>query len=411
MTVDFTPFFRKDLPPPAVRWNGFPPFNFTGGHNDPEGIPVQELLAALANVVSREGRTLATYNLESGPQGYQPLRVWIAAMLGRRAGIPCDAGQVLVTSGSLQALDLVNAVLIERGDTVILEDSTYGGALTRLARCGAGWVGIGVDEEGLRTDELDNALKGLARRGKRAKYIYTIPTVHNPTGTVMSRERRLELLRVAEAHGVLVFEDDCYADLLWDGERPPALRALDKGGRVFYCGSFSKSVAPAVRVGYLVADWPLMSRLLAAKTDGGTGALEQMVLAEFAGAHYDGHVAALQQTLKAKRDVMVSALREHFGPTAELRIPRGGIFIWVTLPEGVDTSRLAQRAAAEGVAINPGAEWTSDPDRGRRSLRLCFGNPSADTIRKGVERLAVVCRQEFPALVKAPLPLPIAGRR
>jgi 2-aminoadipate transaminase len=404
MAMDFTPFFRKDLPPPAVRWSGFPPYNFTGGHNDPEGIPVSDLLKALSSALAREGRTLATYNLESGPQGYLPLRQWIAAMLGRRAGMRCDAEQVLVTSGSLQALDLVNAVLIERGDMAVVEESTYGGALTRLARCGANWVGIPLDADGMRTDALDNALQALAQRGQRPKYIYTIPTVHNPTGSVMSRERRLELLRVAEAHGVPVFEDDCYADLLWGGERPPALRALDTGGRVFYCGSFSKSIAPAVRVGYLVADWPLMSRLLAAKTDGGTGALEQMVLAEYATAHFDAHVADLQQVLKAKRDAMVAALREHFGPAAQLSIPRGGIFIWVTLPEGADTTRLAQRAAAEGVAINPGAEWTADPAQGRRSLRLCFGNPSIDTIRKGVERLAKVCRQEFPALVKAPLP-------
>jgi 2-aminoadipate transaminase len=404
MAMDFTPFFRKDLPPPAVRWSGFPPYNFTGGHNDPEGIPVDALLAALAGVLAREGRTLATYNLESGPQGYRPLREWIATMLGRRAGIACDADQLLVTSGSLQALDLVNAVLVEPGDTVLVEAATYGGSISRLARCGAGWVGIGGDDEGLRTDELANALKALAGRGVRPKYLYTIPTVQNPTGTVMSRARRLELLRIADEYDVPVFEDDCYADLLWDGERPPALRALDESGRVFYCGSFSKSVAPAVRVGYVLADWPLMSRLLAAKHDGGTGALEQMVLAEFAAAHYDAHVTLLQGVLKAKRDAMVSALREHFGAQAQLSIPRGGIFIWVTLPDGVDTTRLAQAAAAEGVAINPGAEWTAEPERGRRSLRLCFGNPSVATIRKGVERLAAVCRREFPAAVQAPLP-------
>jgi 2-aminoadipate transaminase len=404
MAMDFAPFFRKDLPPPAVRWSGFPTYNFTGGHNDPEGIPVEELLEAIAGVVAREGRTLATYNLESGPQGYRPLREWIARMLGRRAGIACDAGQVLVTSGSLQALDLANAVLVQPGDTVIVEAATYAGSLSRLARCGATWIGIGADEDGLRTDELAGALQSLAGRSVRPKYIYTIPTVQNPTGTVMSRERRLELLRVADAFDVPIFEDDCYADLLWDGERPPALRALDASGRVFYCGSFSKSLAPAVRLGYIVADWPLMSRMLAMKTDGGTGALEQMVVAEFAAAHYDAHVAMLQGRLKAKRDAIVAALKEQFGPQAQLSVPRGGIFIWVTLPEGVDTTRLAQVAAAEGVAINPGAEWTADPERGRRSLRLCFGNPSLDSIRRGVERLAGICQREFPAAVKARLP-------
>lgn len=404
MAMDFEPFFRKNLPAPAVRWKGFPPYNFTGGHNDPEGVPVEELLTAIAGVLAREGRTLATYNLESGPQGYRPLREWIAAMLGRRAGIACDADQLLVISGSQQALDLANAVLIEPGDTVIVEAATFAGALARLARCGATCVGVEGDEHGLRTDRLRSALQELAGRGVRPKYIYTIPTVQNPTGTVMSRERRLELLQVAEAFGVPVFEDDCYADLLWDGERPPALRALDTGGRVFYCGSFSKSVAPALRVGYLLADWPLLSRMLAAKNDGGTGALEQMVLAEFAAAHYDAHVTALQGALKTKRDAMVSVLREQFGSLPTLSVPKGGIFIWVTFPEGVDTTRLAQAAAAEGVAINPGADWSADAVQGRRSMRLCFGNPSVEQIRKGVEHLARVCQREFPALVKAPLP-------
>lgn len=404
MAMDFTPFFRKNLPPPAVPWSGFPEFNFTGGHNDPEGIPVEDLLAAITGVLAREGRHLATYNMETGPQGYRPLREWIAAMLGRRAGITCEADHLLVTSGSLQALDLVNDVFIEPGDTAIVEAATYGGQLGRLGRCGASWVGIQVDNEGMRSDELANALKDLASRGVRPKFIYTIPTVQNPTGTVMSRERRLEVLRVVDEHDVPIFEDDCYADLLWDGERPPALRALDTGGRVFYCGSFSKSVAPAVRVGYLLADWPVMSRLLAAKHDGGSGALEQMVLAEYAATHYDAHVEMLQGRLKAKRDAMVAALTEQFGPLAKLSVPRGGIFIWVTLPEGVDTSRLAQVAAAEGVAINPGAEWSADAERGRNSMRLCFGNPSVETIRKGVERLATICQREFPALVKAPLP-------
>ncbi len=404
MAFDFAPFFRKDLPAPAGLWSGYPEYNFTGGHNDPDSIPAEELSAALTDVLAREGRTLATYNLESGPLGYRPLRELIATKLGERAGLSCDADQVLVVSGSLQALDLANAVFIEPGDTVIVEALTYSGALRRLDRCGADWIGIGVDDEGLRTDELAGALDAMKGRGVRPKYIYTIPTVQNPTGTVMSRERRLELLRVAGEYSVPIFEDDCYADLLWDGERPPALRALDESGGVFYCGSFSKSLAPSVRVGYVVADWPVLSRMLTMKTDGGTGALEQMVLSEFVSAHFDSHVDALRKTLKGKRDAIVSALKEQFGPAAKLSVPRGGIFIWVTLPDAVDTSRLAEVALAEGVAINPGAEWTADPQSGRHSLRLCFGNPSIETIREGVARLAKICQREFPAIAQMPTP-------
>lgn len=400
MAFDFAPFFRKHLPAPDAPWSGFPEYNFTGGHNDPDSTPVAALSGALTEVLAREGRTLATYNLESGPQGYRPLREFIASALLANAGITCDADQVLVTSGSLQALDLANAVFIEPGDTVVVEAATYAGTLNRLQRLGADWIGIGVDDEGMRTDELAGALEAMKERGVRPKYIYTIPTIQNPSGTVMSRERRLELLRVAGENGVPIFEDDCYADLLFDGGRPPAIRALDESGRVFYCGSFSKSVAPALRIGYVVADWPILSRMLAMKTDAGTGALEQMVLSAFAPAHFDSHVNTLRKALKAKRDAMVSALSAHFGPAARFNVPRGGIFIWVTLPDAVDTSRLAEVALAEGVAINPGAEWSADPRSGRHSIRLCFGHPSIDTIRQGVERLARICQREFPSMAE-----------
>ncbi len=394
MGFDFTPHLRKDLPNPAVPWTGYPELNFVGGHNDPASIPVDHLAEAAKRVIAREGHSLATYNMDNGPLGYLPLRKVIADTLHQTAGITRGADEVLVTSGSLQAIDLVNAVLVEPGDTVIVEAQTYAGALGRLRRCGADWVGIDVDEDGLNTDQLENTLAEMKARGVRPKYIYTIPTVQNPTGTVMSRERRLELLRVASAYDVPIFEDDCYADLMWDGARPPAIQALDQSGRVIYCGSFSKSLAPALRIGYLVADWSVLSRVLTVKFDGGTGALEQMALAEYATSHFDDHVSQLRGTLKAKCEAMVAALEEQFGVAADYRIPRGGIFIWVALPDAVDTSQLVQAAAAEKILVNPGAEWSADPQTGRHSIRLCFGNPSIDTIRQGVARLADICHRE-----------------
>lgn len=219
--------------------------------------------------------------------------------------------------------------------------------------------------------------------------------MQNPSGSVLPRSRREEILRLSEAYGVPVFEDDCYADLLWDGERPPAIKALDTDDRVIYCGSFSKSIAPALRVGYLVADWAVMSRMLAMKNDAGTGALEQMVLAEYCAAHFEPHVTALSKVLQGKCAAIVEALEAEFGTTAEFSPPKGGIFIWVTLPENVDTTKLAQAAAAEGVALNPGAEWSADAEDGRRRLRLCFGHPPIGTIREGVAKLAEICHREF----------------
>lgn len=395
MPFDFAPFFSTTLPGPAGKYGGFPEYNFVGGHNDPDGVPVDDLIASATASLARDGRDLATYGMRSGPQGYRPLRRVIADLLKDRAAMALSEEQILVTSGSLQALDLVNAVLLERGDTVVIEAACYGGTMTRLAALDVNWVGVELDEHGMRMDSLRAVLGELKARGVRPKFIYTIPTVQNPTGTIMPEARRLEMLAIAREHDLPIFEDDCYADLIWEGGRPPALQALDEDGRVVYCGSFSKSIAPALRVGYIVADWPVMSRLLAVKTDGGTGALEQMVLAEYAGAKFHDHVEGLNRRLRGKRDAIVEALQREFGTAAEFSPPKGGIFVWVTLPEVVDTTRLAQIAGAEGVALNPGAEWVADPESGRHSLRLCFANPPVETIHAGIAKLAEICHREF----------------
>jgi 2-aminoadipate transaminase len=267
--------------------------------------------------------------------------------------------------------------------------------MKHLQALGVDYVGVAQDGGGMRMDALAETLQALKDRGVRPKYIYTIPTVQNPTGVVVSRERRLEMLRLAGEFGVPIFEDDCYADLLWEGERPPAIQALDQNNAVVYCGSFSKSIAPALRVGYVVANWELLSRLLSIKTDGGTGALEQMVLAEYCHDHFNAHVGALQGVLQAKCAAMIEALESNFGTAASFSRPKGGIFIWITLPEAVDTTALAQAALAEGVALNPGAEWMADAAAGRHRLRLCFGHPTIETIRDGVAKLAEVCHREF----------------
>ena len=392
---DYSALFRADLPAPAARWNGFPKYNFVGGHNDAGCVPVEGLVAAATSVLRREGRTLSTYGLESGPLGYRPLREFVARKLAKDAGITCSADDILITSGSLQGLDLVNDVLVAPGDTVIIEQSTYGGAITRLARCGANIVGVPVDHDGLSATALEAALVDLAARGIRPKYIYTIPTVQNPTATVMSTARRQAILELSERFGVPIFEDECYADLVWSGERPQAMRGMSPDGRVIHIGSFSKSIAPALRVGWLVADWTVMSRILAIKNDAGSGALEQMVLAEFCEAAFDDHVRRLRGVLRGKVEALMTALRAQFGDAAEFDDPVGGIFLWVTLPESVDTSRLAQAALQAGVAINPGAEWMTDAVPGRRRLRLCFAHPSPEVIGEGVARLAEVCHREF----------------
>lgn len=397
MGFDVTALFRSGLPPAEAPWVGFPPYSFVGGHNDAESVPFGGLVEAAMRSISREGPALASYNLGGNPQGYEPLRRFVAGAVGARAGIVAQPDQVLITSGSLQALDLVNAVLLEPGDTVVVEQATYGGMLSRLQRIGVRVEGAELDENGIQPDRLAGQLDRLAAEGRTPKYVYTIPTVQNPTGSVMPIERRRELLELARRHGLVIFEDDCYADLTWDGTRPPAIRALDeeaRGGQVIYCGSFSKSIAPALRVGYLLADWPVLAQMLAMKTDAGSGALEQLVVAEYAAAHFDDHLVQLRQVLRNKCDAMRGAVREQFGAEVEVTDPQGGIFLWLTFPEGFDTGRLVAPAAAAGVEFNAGAGWSADPAWGARRMRLCFGHPSIDTIRAGVAVLAGVVRQQ-----------------
>jgi 2-aminoadipate transaminase len=394
-TFDFAPLLPAGLPAPAAKWTGLAKYSFVGGNNDPDQVPVGGLIDAMTAVLRREGKALATYGLASGPQGYRPLREFLATKLKRDAGIGCAADDIMIVSGSLQALDLVNATLLVRGDTVIIERDTYQGALNRLTRLGVHTVGIPLDQDGMRMDALATALADLKARGITPKYIYTIPTVQNPTATIMPEARRLELLRLSQEYGVPIFEDDCYADLIWDGKRPPALYAMSKAGGVIHIGSFSKSIAPALRVGFIVAPWAMLSRMLALKTDAGSGALEQMVLAEYCSPHFSAHVPKLTRGLRAKLDTLMEALNEQFGTSAEFEDPKGGIFLWVKLPDNVDTLKLYQTALAAGVSINPGPEWCTDKAYAGCRLRLCFASPSHEQIREGVAVLAEVCRKEF----------------
>ena len=394
-TFDFSPLLPAGLPAPAARWTGLAKYSFVGGNNDPEQVPVAGLIDAATAVLRREGRTLATYGLAHGPQGYRPLREFLTAKLKRDAGIDCVADDILIVSGSLQALDLVNATLLIRGDTVIVEQDTYQGSLNRLTRLGVNAVGVPLDGDGMRIDALASALADFKRRGVTPKYIYTIPTVQNPTGTIMPEARRAELLRLSQQYGVPVFEDDCYSDLIWDGRRPPAIYAMSGNGGVIHIGSFSKSIAPALRVGFIVAPWEMLSRMLALKTDAGSGALEQMVLAEYCAPHFTTHVPKLTRGLRAKLDTLMEALNAQFGTSAEFEAPAGGIYLWVKLPDHVDTLKLYQAALAAGVAINPGPEWSTDKAHAGCRLRLCFASPSHEQIREGIAVLAEICRREF----------------
>jgi 2-aminoadipate transaminase len=390
---DMTQLFAQGIPAPAARFGGFPKYNFIGGHNDPSQIPVEALIEAITAIMRREGPSLAIYNMGHGPQGYGGLREMIAKKLSGHRGIKCTADDVLVLSGSGQGIELVTRLLVNPGETVLVEEFSYGGAISRIKKEGAKVVGMPLDEDGIRPDTLATILEDHKQRGVSVKYLYTIPTIQNPTGSIMSLARRQEILALACQYGVPIFEDECYADLTWAGEAPPAFAALDPK-QVIHIGSFSKTLAPALRVGYAVAEWPVLNRLIAMKTDGGTGALNQMVVAEFFGRHFESHITNLSNVLKDKLETMIDALDKEFGTAIEMWRPAGGIFLWLKFPDTVDTSAMLKAAGEAGIAYNAGPEWACDPGSAKPYMRLCFALPTKENIRAGVSALAKVCHEQ-----------------
>jgi len=391
---DFTKLLTSAAQSCEARFSGFPQYNFVGGHIDADTIPVDAMIDAMSSVLAREGADLATYGLQSGPQGYYPLRQYVAAKLDKYCAIKCDAEDILLTSGSLQGMDLINQALLNQGDIVIVEESNYGGALSRFRKLGVDMEAIPLDTDGMLTDELEITIQRLADAGRSPKFIYTVPTVHNPTGSILSLERRHELLRIAAAYDIVIVEDECYADLVWSGERPPALYALDNDQRVIHIGTFSKTVAPALRVGYVAAPWSILGHIMTLKTDAGSGALEQMLLAEFCPDKFDKHLVKLNKAFQKKLDSLTAAIDREFGTSVSYEYPPGGIFLWVKFEPPVDTEKLAQVAGAEGVVVNPGHEWSLQGDS-KQFIRLCFANPSVAGIDAGITKLARICHETF----------------
>lgn len=393
-TVEFASLYAAPTPEPAPSWTGFPRYNFVGGHSDPQAIPVDELAAAASRVIHERGRTLATYHGDSGPLGDLSLRRFVADHIRSRSGSSITPDAVLITAGSWQGIKLIARLLVAPGDTVLVEQHSFSHFLNLLRGRQAEIIGIPMDDGGMRIDALATVLEDLRRRGVTAKFVYTIPTLQNPTTTVLELPRRRELLALSAVHGVPVFEDDCYADLVWEGERPPALLDLDEKRKVLHIGSFSKFLAPALRLGYLVAPPEVVQRLITLKQDAGIGALEQMVTAEYLSRHFETHVDHLKNRLRRKLQVLVSTLDEHFGTSAKFQVPRGGMFLWVRLPEGVDTRALVAPAGEAGVAFDDGPTWSVDGDGARRFLRLCFALPEESDIRGGIAQLAEVFHRE-----------------
>lgn len=382
--------FRDGLPaiPPAPPVE--PRIIMDSGHNAPELIPSADLAAAAQRVIMREGRSLARYLIGPLAFGHEGLRRVLADIARDSRGIDVGIENILVTSGSGQAIDLVNGLFITPGDVVLVEEFTYQGAMNRMKREGARLLPVAMDAGGMRIDALDTQLERLASEGIRPKFLYTVPTVQNPTGTVLPLERRKALLDLAKRHRLPIVEDDCYADVFWGEKAPPALYALSPS-QVIYLSTLSKSFAPAVRLGYIIGDPAVLNQAVQMKRDAGTPALDQMIVAEYLSTNHGQHIAEVRERLHHKMKVMADAVRREFGVSAEFSEPDGGIFLWLKLPDAVDGRSFSAAAAREAIAYNTGQEWSVEPEKGRSHIRLCFAFTTEDEIREGVARIAQLC--------------------
>jgi len=380
--------------------------SFAGGLPAPDLFPIDDLRAAF-DAALREGRGSA---VQYGPtEGYLPLRAYLAARLARR-GIVAEPEDILITTGSQQGLDLLGKVLLSPQATVLVEDPSYVGALQAFAAYGPRMMSAPMDDEGLRVDHVAAALTVpdrdplVPRDGPTI--LYTIPTFQNPSGATMSLTRRAVLIELCAAHKLPLVEDDPYGELRYDGADLPPLRALPGSEETVYLGTFSKILAPGLRLGWVVAPRPLMARLVRAKqgADLHTDSLAQRAVLHYCQhADLDGHIARLRRVYRERRDAMLAALERYFPPEARWTRPEGGLFIWVTLPVGTDTRALLAAALERGVAFVPGSACQVAPDgaHGGRSLRLNFSHAEPERIDEGLRRLGevVAAATAHPALV------------
>lgn len=359
--------------------------SFARGIPSPDMFPLEQLAACARRAVENDGRVALNYG---PPGGFGPLRDW----LGERHGVPLE--RVLVLPGSLIGLNLVVGHLFRTGGRAVVEAPTYDRMLHALAAVGADVVTVDRGGDGLDLDRL----RELATGSPRPKLLYVLPTFHNPTGRTLTLEQRHGLAELALDHDLLVFEDDPYGLLRVEGEALPCVHELlrERGGEdlVIFSSSFSKTVAPGLRVGYLVLPEGLVAPLeaLVTRTYVSPPLLSQAQLHDFlAAGYFEKHLEFLRLFLRSRRDALLEVLEEEMPREAAWTRPAGGYFLWLELPETVDAAELNERACAAGVAFVPGAGFFHG-DRGRSTARLAFSYPSVDEIRIGAHRLAGLVR-------------------
>ena len=366
--------------------------SLAGGLPDTSTFPPQSFAAQMTRIAQES----AAEALQYGPtEGFEETKDCILQVMGAEGMLP-DHEDVIVTTGGQQAIDLICKALIDPGDVVICEAPTYPGAVPVFCSYQADVLQIECDADGMRIEVLEEELERLAAGGRRPKFVYSVPSFQNPSGVTMSLERRRRLVELARLRELLVVEDNPYGLLRYGGEPLPPLYQLDGGDYVLYVGTFSKILSPGIRLGWAVAPPPVMEKIVLGKqaSDLCTSTLTQYFVREyFAEGRWRQYVADLVEIYRGRRDVMLEALRAHFPAQATWTEPEGGLFIWATLPEYIDTGDLLAKALGDDVAFVPGQAAYVD-GRGRNSMRLNFSGVGDAAIREGVRRIGKVIGEQ-----------------
>jgi 2-aminoadipate transaminase len=363
---------------------------FSGGYPDPSSLPIQDIIESTRIALERDGEWALQYAFGSGvPELVEQL----LAKLKRDQGIEAGVENILITSGSSQALALIYELFVNPGDVVLAEAPWFMGSIWRARASGADIREIPLDDQGLDVVELERVLDELKAEGKRAKFLYLVPTFQNPTGITYSLERRKRIVELAQEHGLPILEDDAYFDLRFEGETLPPLYTLDDQGLVMYCGTFSKIMAAGMRLGWCVASAPLIARLAGLKTDSGTNPFASHIAAQFAASGtLTEHIAHLRPLYKHRRDVMLAALEAEMPEGTTWTVPEGGFFIWMTMPENIICTEIAPVAQQRGVGIGMGTMFYANGG-GENQVRLSYSFNDDEQIREGIKILADVMRE------------------
>ena len=380
---NYDSLFAERAPITTRGANRHATYDFAVAYPDPDTLPLTGLADALRVALEREGRDLAYYPVSAG---YPPLRELVAEKLQRDRQMDVSPDDIILTSGSGEAINMLIQALTNPGDVLLTEEYVYLGTMRQMRLWGANVVGVKCDDEGIIPEALDEAIRAQASAGRRVKFLYTIPTFQNPLGWTMTLERRRRTLEVCASHGVPVMEDDCYVDLRFEGEDVTSMSSMDDSGQVLYVGSMSKIIAPGVRMGYMVAPEAVRERALSFKS-GGVNQFAALAINEYLRSEMYEHIDEENQALRVKRDAMLAALGEHFGNRATWSRPEGGLYVWLTMPEGTDLAGFQEQSFREGVGYYNGTMFSPEGN-GANMARLCFGHPTAETVSAGIAELA-----------------------